>query len=61
MGMTFSIGPELTERQERQRTATYEAAKVLRDAGIECDVTDLWAGEKSPNADSAMITVRVLS
>lgn len=57
--MKFSVGPALTERQERQREATYEAAKLLRDAGFACDVTDLWAGEKNPSADSAMITLRV--
>lgn len=58
--MTFSVsvGPALTERQERQREATEKAAKVLRDAGIECDVTYLVAGAMSPNADSAMITIR---
>lgn len=57
--MRISIGPELTERQQRQRDATYEAAKILREAGVECDVTDLWADPKFPDDDSAMITIRV--
>lgn len=57
MSFIVSIGPELTERQERQREATEQAAKVLRAAGIQCKVTYLWAGTKNPDADSAMITV----
>lgn len=55
--MKINLAPELTERQQEQRDATYEAAKILRAAGIDCVVTDLWAGESTPNADSAMITV----
>ncbi len=58
MSFSVSIGPELTERQERQREATEQAAKVLRDAGIDCKVTYLMAGSKYPDADSAMITIQ---
>lgn len=57
MQFTVSVGPELTEQQERQREATEEAAKLLRTAGIDCKVTYLMAGSRFPNADSAMITI----
>ena len=33
--MKISVGPSLTERQERQREAIYEAPKVLSAAGYE--------------------------
>lgn len=55
--MKISIGPELTERQQKQRDATYEAARILRAAGIDCQVSDLMAGERFPKSDSAMIVV----
>jgi len=58
MNFSVTIGPELTDRQERQREATEKAAKILRAAGIECKVTYLMAGARFPDAASAMITIQ---
>lgn len=57
--MRISLGPEPTERQQRQRDRTYEAAELLRRHGYEVRVSNLVCGERSPNADAAMITIEV--
>jgi len=55
--MRLSVGPSLTKPQERQRAATYEAARILQEAGVPCKVVDLVAGPSFPKADSAMIVL----
>lgn len=57
--MKVTVGPEPTERQERQREATYQAEAVLRQAGFDCEVRLLACGERAPAADSAVIVLNV--
>lgn len=47
-----------TPRQLVQRDLTYEAAKVLRQAGFECEVLEYFTGN-APDADAAGIRVKV--
>lgn len=53
------VGPEPTERQQRQRDETEAAAHQLRKQGYEAKVTYLVCGENFPDANAAMITISV--